>query len=170
MLLSFKSKIGNVFCPIHLWGFSNGVIMQKSEIELFYATHTFNSEVSLHSWLLWLISRRRGWLSRAAAGRIGRRAVKMLLPRLIISTSSSSWCNCQKNRQNFCNVAEIPRFFKTAMPSNCISPLPSYGRYFQIPPYKLVNFKMRLLSFYFLVKSTAAVPSLVVNLVEKVVM
>ena len=25
MLSSFKSKIGNVFCPIHLWGFSNGV-------------------------------------------------------------------------------------------------------------------------------------------------
>ena len=27
MLSSFKSKIGNVFCPIHLWGFSNGVYM-----------------------------------------------------------------------------------------------------------------------------------------------
>ena len=25
MLSSFKSKIGNVYCPIHLWGFSNGV-------------------------------------------------------------------------------------------------------------------------------------------------
>ena len=25
MLSSFKSKIGNVFCPIYLWGFSNGV-------------------------------------------------------------------------------------------------------------------------------------------------
>ena len=24
-MLSFKSKIGNVFCPIHFWGFSNGV-------------------------------------------------------------------------------------------------------------------------------------------------
>ena len=27
MLSSFKSKIGNVFCPIHLWGFLNGVIV-----------------------------------------------------------------------------------------------------------------------------------------------
>ena len=72
------------------------------------------------------------------------------LPRLIISTSSSSWCNCQKNRQNFCNVAEIPRFSR----QRAALALPSYGRrYFQIPPYKLVNFKMRLLTFYFLVKS-----------------
>ena len=28
-------------------------IVQKSEINLFYMTHTFYSEVSLHSWLLW---------------------------------------------------------------------------------------------------------------------
>ena len=28
MLSSFKSKIGNVFLPIHLWAFSNGVVLQ----------------------------------------------------------------------------------------------------------------------------------------------
>ena len=77
-----------------------------------------------------------------------------------LSEESSEFLQRSRNSQ----------IFQDSHASNCISPLPSYGRYFQIPPYKLVNFKMRLLSFYFLVKSTAAVPSLVVNLVEKVVM
>ena len=31
MLSSFKSKIGNVFCPIHLWGFSNGVPHERAD-------------------------------------------------------------------------------------------------------------------------------------------
>ena len=32
MLSSFKSKIGNVFCPIHLWGFSNGVVGRQRRL------------------------------------------------------------------------------------------------------------------------------------------
>ena len=36
MLSSFKSKIGNVFLPIHLWAFSNGVRSEGSLLPYFY--------------------------------------------------------------------------------------------------------------------------------------
>ena len=43
MLSSFKSKIGNVFCPIHLWGFSNGVL-RVQEFREFKASWFFSAK------------------------------------------------------------------------------------------------------------------------------
>ena len=50
-LILYKSKAQNQMCDRNQKCF--WFVLQKSYIKLFYMTHTFDSEVSLHSWLVW---------------------------------------------------------------------------------------------------------------------
>ena len=60
MLSSFKSKIGNAFCPIHLWGFSNSV---KSPQQWGVHSHVWDAAKN------WFLSKKNQHLSDAVAAK-----------------------------------------------------------------------------------------------------
>ena len=59
MLSSSKSKIGNVFCPIHLWGFSNGVLCIILSI---YLDRVSNKSISMSLIILKIICELCTWI------------------------------------------------------------------------------------------------------------